>query len=377
MRAQPSLTLFATLAALVCLGTGPALAAQPAATGKEAAPEGTPQGAAAAVAADLEASAVKALGVVEGKPIDTGFVFFDGRYLDAPYTVSRRGRQVFINDVLVYQWHEWPPMDMHVYEDPGSPTEVYAKATGLDDCFGEDWRKSHFWRKIRYLYEHFSKEVAKQKEVEYLRQLPFVVSAGFEPSPLFPDSPTPDLTTLVLTTKAGKKENVSLGPPRAGTEGHWDFGVKDVRIQVDGGRDMYERYIRAGNALLLFSRNCYKELDREVAARDLPLVLQILRSARPTEEKVNLLQRMKVFPTAPASGKEIYMPLITRFEASPQLDERVAALVKETGVKPRTLQDLPDEIPWDRAERLDKEKREREQRDKEQQKKEQGAREKN
>ena len=72
-------------------------------------------------AASMEAAAVKALGVVEDKPIDSGFVFIDGVYVEAPYTVSRRGRQLFINDILIYQWAEWPLMDRHVKEDPGPP----------------------------------------------------------------------------------------------------------------------------------------------------------------------------------------------------------------------------------------------------------------
>jgi hypothetical protein len=64
------------------------------------------------------------------------------------------------------------------------------------------------------------------------------------------------------------------------------------------------------------------------------------------------------------------------FRPSAQLDERIAEMVKKSGVTPRTLKDLPDEIPWDRAERLAKEKREREKQEKEEQEKQQGAGEK-
>ena len=40
-------------------------------------------------------------GVESSKPYSNGFVVVDGRYLDAPYVVSRRGLCVFINEVLV------------------------------------------------------------------------------------------------------------------------------------------------------------------------------------------------------------------------------------------------------------------------------------
>lgn len=148
-----------------------------AATGEEAAPEALPQGAATAAAADLEASAIEALGVVEGKPIDSGFVFIDGRYVEAPYTVSRRGRQIFINDVLIYQWPEWPLMDRHVREDPGPPPKEYEKLTSFAEIIEDkEWLNSHLYQKRRYLYEHFPEKEANEKMMEYYRQCPFVAS---------------------------------------------------------------------------------------------------------------------------------------------------------------------------------------------------------
>jgi len=393
MRAQPSrLTLGAIMAALICLGMGPVLAAEPAATSEEAAPEALPQGAATAAAADLEASAIEALGVAEGKPIDTGFVFIDGRYVEAPYTVSRRGRQISINGILIYQWAEWPLMDRHVKEDPGPPPEEYEKFKSFGDIITGNVKEvlnSHLERKRRYLYEHFPEEEAKKKMLEYYRQCPFVASARF----------VPEWGHVEIITKRGKKQNMNLGAPLPHTVLHWDFGAQDVLRGLEDCRNSYMWSLSENDTLFFFGVP-FNEYGAQMRPSgfysspwqhpgDLKLMVEVLTSARSEAEKIELLGRMDflpspnagkflhpVFAALAAETKGYYETLIRNFRPSAQLDERIAEMVKKSGVTPRTLKDLPDEIPWDRAERLDKEKREKEKREKEEQEKQQGAGEK-
>jgi len=360
-----------------------------AATGEEAAPEALPQGAATAAAADLEASAIEALGVVEGKPIDSGFVFIDGRYVEAPYTVSRRGRQIFINDVLIYQWPEWPLMDRHVREDPGPPPKEYEKLTSFAEIIEDkEWLNSHLYQKRRYLYEHFPEKEANEKMMEYYRQCPFVASARY----------VPEWGHVEIITKSGKKENINLGHPLPHTVLHWDFGAQDVLRGLEDWRNLLTRSL-SENGLLFFFGVPFNEYYAQIRPRgfylpfwkhpgDLKLMVEILTSARFEAEKIELLGRMEFLPS-PNAGKFLhpvfaakaaetrgyYETLIRNFRPSARLDERIAEMVKKSGDTPRTLKDLPDEIPWDRAERLDKEKREKEKR--EEQEKQQGAGEKN
>jgi len=401
MRAQPSrLTHGAIMAALICLGMGPVLAAEPAATGKEAAPEALPQGAAAASATDLEASAIEALGVAEGKPIDTGFVFIDGRYVEAPYTVSRRGRQIFINDILVCQQGEWPVADRHVREDPGPPPKEYENMKSFNDVLASDsmaeWLNCHLERKRRYLYEHFPEEEADEKMLEYYRQCPFVASARL----------VPEEGPVKVITKSGKEENMNLGPPLPHTVLHWDYGVRDVLGGLEVWRRSLTQTLLENHTLFLFGvpleGGCTAEypgfpkgyfvpwFQRSHYSVDLQLMVEILTSERSEAEKIELVGRMEFLPSPnmaklrhpsfadrAAEIRGYYEALIRNFRPSAQLDERIAEMVEKSGVTPRTIQDLPDEIPWDRSERLDKEKREKEKREKEEREKQQGAGEKN
>jgi len=344
------------------------------ATGKEAAHKGTPQGSEAADRTDLEASAVRILGVVEGKPIDSGFIFIDGRYVEAPYTVSRRGRQLFINDILIYQWAEWPLMDRHVREDPGPPPKEYEKLTSFAEIITgnpEDVLNSHLDRKRRYLFEHFPKEEAKEKMMEYYRQCPFVASARF----------VPEWGHVKITTKSGEKENMNPWAPPPHTVLHWDFGAQDVLRGLESLRNSYTGSLSRNTSLFFFGAP-FNEYCTQIRPSgfypafwkhpgDLKLMVEVLASARSEAEKIEILGRMDFLPSpncAPREKKN-YETLIRHFQPSAQLDERIAALIKQTGVTPRTVKDLPDEIPWDKTMRLAKEKREREQQDKERQEK--------
>ena len=56
---------------------------------------------------DVPEEAVKALGSTEGKPQSNGFVFFEGRYIAPPYTVTRKGNGIFVNRIQVEQPFAW------------------------------------------------------------------------------------------------------------------------------------------------------------------------------------------------------------------------------------------------------------------------------
>jgi len=36
-------------------------------------------------------------------PINSGFVFIDGKYIEPPYTVKRKGMTVYLNDIQIMQ----------------------------------------------------------------------------------------------------------------------------------------------------------------------------------------------------------------------------------------------------------------------------------
>jgi beta-lactamase regulating signal transducer with metallopeptidase domain/HEAT repeat protein/Leucine-rich repeat (LRR) protein len=54
------------------------------------------------------ASAVKDFGVSRQGPIETGYFIYEGKYIDAPYYVERRGLDTYVNDNLVRRGPAWP-----------------------------------------------------------------------------------------------------------------------------------------------------------------------------------------------------------------------------------------------------------------------------
>jgi hypothetical protein len=54
---------------------------------------------------------LRGLGVTRGEPLDSGFFFYEGEYVEPPYRVDRRGIDVLVNGRPVYRWS--PPTDAH------------------------------------------------------------------------------------------------------------------------------------------------------------------------------------------------------------------------------------------------------------------------
>ena len=69
-------------------------------------------------------------GETSGEEINSGFVFYNGKYVEAPYRVERRDLAVFINGIQIRRGLKWPPRDLRVNEDPGMPDGV-TSAGGL------------------------------------------------------------------------------------------------------------------------------------------------------------------------------------------------------------------------------------------------------
>jgi len=81
-------------------------------------------------------SAVQELGTTEGIPITNGFFFINGKYIDPPYVVTRKGSGIFINGYLVEQPCPWPIPEKQnsavPVEDPKMPKTITDKSSIYD-----------------------------------------------------------------------------------------------------------------------------------------------------------------------------------------------------------------------------------------------------
>ncbi|MGB2780922.1 MAG: hypothetical protein WBD63_05550 [Phycisphaerae bacterium] len=282
---------------------------------------------------------IKELGVWKGKPVDAGFVFIDGRYVEAPYTVSRQGVGIFVNDTRLRDGAVWPPVD-YEDKDPGMPPGLTPDSTFDDlnipaDSGGGRWDR----KKVRWIKRHFNREEARERIIEYYRSLPFIKDVR--------DSER-DPTDIILETFSGRTVRMDIGLPPY-------FPPTKAQVVAIMDRDcaMLEERLGKGDCFFLFSRGGEISFGQHKAVKDLGLMVEILTSERTPEEKKDLLQRMAIMP----SGKvTVFDALVTQFKGSPALDARIGRLVQETGVAPRRLEDIPSEDPFTRSARESQER---------------------
>jgi hypothetical protein len=277
-------------------------------------------------ATTAESEALKAFGLKSGTPVDAGFVFMEGAYLDAPYTVSRRGGDIYINDTKIGTFASWSsvPLDDN---DPGIPPGLTKDST-FDDLKVKDG--SHdTWnaRKIRWIERHYQGDDVGRMSVEYYKSLPFVKNSWLEGKDV-----------IKVETWAGKVVMfVMLAPRTPPTK-------EDVLWQLETDRARFEERLKKGDCFFLFPRRQELSFSRIKVAKDLPVALEILRSDRSKEEKLSLLERLALIPEPQKDGKpNFFDSLVTGFKTTPQLDARLQKVVAETGITPRKLDEIPAE----------------------------------
>lgn len=276
-----------------------------------------------------EAEVIKELGAWKGKPVDAGFVFVDGRYIEAPYIISRQGVGIFVNDTRLRDRAVWPPVD-YEDEDPGMPPGLTRDSTFDDlnipaDSGGGRWDG----KKIRWIKRHFEPKEARERIIEYYRSLPFIKDVR---------NSERDPRDLILETFGGEKIPVDISSPPY-------FPPTKAQVVAIMDRDCanLEERLGKGDCFFLFSRGGEISFGQNKAAKDLGLMVEILTSERTAEEKKDLLQRMAIMPSG---GVTVFDALVTQFKGSPALDARIERLVQEMGVTPIRLEDVPSEAPF-------------------------------
>lgn len=270
-----------------------------------------------------EEQAILELGITEGQPVDEGFVFLEGRYIEAPYRVDQRGGSLFINGVFLRKCAGWPLRWFKpVTEDPGVPNGL-TRDSNMDDMRipgnpPDSWDA----RKYRWLKANYTLDEARRLYIEYLQTLPFVKSVR------------PVASGLILVEHFNGKIFHTTDLIKVRTP-----PTKDQIVQsIEQSRRYLEKELAKGVCFFFFAKGPEISCGRDGAARNLGLMAEILRSERPKEEKATLLRRMGLLPPGDFRGLDQFL---TNFQVSDQLDKRLAALAKDMRVKPRRLEDLP------------------------------------
>ena len=276
---------------------------------------------------------IELFGINEGKPVDSGFLFYDGRYVEAPYRVSRRGVGLYVNDSRFPGSGFWPPDDLED-KDPGPPPGLTRNSKWSDLLIKGKPGGSWDGVKLRWLKRHYKPEEASRLFIQYLKDLPFVAKVEVV-----------SRNELKITTHGGEIiETIGLAAAP------WFPPTKEqVLEELERRRRRLERRLQEGDCILMFESGSEISFGQERAARELPVAVEILSSKRSDAEKADLLERIGIWEPSPT-----FLKLVTQFQPSAQLTERLRALSEKTGIKPRTMQEIPAETLRQIMERIKK-----------------------
>jgi len=264
------------------------------------------------------------------EPIDSGYVFTNGQYLDAPYRVIRKGIGYFINDIMVSKadvpgW-PWPPPERIVKEDPGFPPGI-TKDTTLEEM---DELSD---RKYLYLYQNFPEEVAIQKLTEYYASLPCVRSATFT-----------GVTYIDLVMIDGRKigKDMKIGPKTSWWDPVNTPTYEEVLEELKEMHLFWEKQLLGGSCIIFFqfppdSKFGVRYGDDIISPvgvyQGLPEVIEILKSDITLQEKK---EEMKELTKEVYFNANLSLPadLSVPFKTTPQLERRINEIKEKRKTDP-------------------------------------------
>lgn len=273
-------------------------------------------------ASAVEPPGLRASGVQE---IDRGFLFWEGRYVEAPYVVERQGLAVHISGIPVTLPLAWPPERTYYFDhDPGLP-EGIERDTSLEDALGvrEPGGILFDTAKQWYLFTHESYEDAYAQMTEYYRSLACVKS-------MYRD----DNGIWVLESYRGERRRIAFGGSRMRLAnalygpGGTGLPTREEYVQrVEDRRARFQDRLRKGDCLLLFEGEVEISFGERRAASLLPEVVAVMRSpALSSEEKMEELFSLGLIPRA---NRKLCQKLVSNWEASRQLEGRLDSLRHE------------------------------------------------
>lgn len=277
------------------------------------------------------------MGEANGSPINSGFVFYDGEYIEAPYIVSRKGLSIYINDKLISYCDVYPKRKKYtIDEDPGFPEGVTSNST-------EDEISKHLTKKETYLLDNYTEDEARTKMLEYYRQLPCI------------ESVTSDTIFVHKSSFNIKYKNGNVSLVRIAEKDRWeapdypdDVIEEYLAKKIERKRQLHERSLLGGDTYFVQSKDSTFCLSSRKTNSDLKLMIEIIRSNRSYDQKMSIIRRMDI---CPPGGMSVISLVVSNFQATAQFDTRLQQTIQKSKYTPRIYSEIPEEAPADRRKR--------------------------
>ncbi len=130
-----------------------------------------------------DTSTTTLLSQTNNRTIDNGFVFYEGRYIEAPYHITFDGKIVRINGLALAMGVPSEPVPSPQLEkgDPGPPPNLTAMS-GFDDLFPKTGKenRAHMYREWSFIVAKTPRAEAPDKMIAYLKNLPPVANVYYD-----------------------------------------------------------------------------------------------------------------------------------------------------------------------------------------------------
>ena len=121
---------------------------------------------------------VKEFGIEKSQPYDRIFLFWNGKYIDTPIVVERRGLSVYINNIkVVTNSGRYPPRDLRVAVDPGEPPKDKSPLQAIDQNNPQNWLWMQKWH---YFCGKMTYEESLQAIADYFKRSHGVTAVAFD-----------------------------------------------------------------------------------------------------------------------------------------------------------------------------------------------------
>jgi len=247
--------------------------------------------------------------------IDKGFVFYEGKYWDCPYTVERRGLGLFLNDKLIAPMYIRPWAEPNGAVDPEMPAEITDESSIYDEAVETYIREKH-----AYLREHKTEDEEKKAMFDVYRSLPCVAEVELHE---YHSQPDPDIAQV--TTTSGLKVLMSLASRRKyrAQQERRKFDEKDAADAT------FERLVKVleENKIVLFyetpgeKRTNYRRFD----TKKLPEILDAVESDMTFDDKRSYVSQ--ILNDQSDTSEEMVRQFISGFSVSAQLEQRLIQLM--------------------------------------------------
>ncbi len=250
-------------------------------------------------------------GAQPGNCVSSGFVFYDGRYVEAPYCVERVGLTVHINGTQVTPEPFIRP-NLIVEEDPGVPPGLTKEST-IGDFMRTTWkdRLPYYNAKLAYLWRTRSNAEAQELMLAYFRSLPFakeVTRVEGDGARLI------DYKGNALTFDIYLPDFALTPPP---TEA-------ELEQEVERLAGIYREGLAKDDCFFFFSAGAELVMAGRKAVNVLPEMERILTDQGKTDtEKAADLLTIGLFPEHDVTLASI---AVSNFERTEQFDSRLEAL---------------------------------------------------